>query len=504
MTLTLPTSSATRVRRRSIWAVLALVGALLATGAAVPANADVVGSGPGSISGIVTTNDGQPVEGASVYIGGPVITSVYTDATGHYEASGLELGTYHLSTYLTGHQNVPSQEALLTEESATSTNNFVLVPYAVADGSISGQVTTDGVPVANHDITAYQPSTGQNVFGFTDGDGYYQFTGLAYGTWSVNLYLGPDYQYVNTAPVQLSASTPAATINFPFLSWPVGTSSISGTAIDSSTGEPVVGANITAYGSTVGRSYSATTDENGAYTFELLPADSYHLGSWTQGYLYTYDYTPLLLAADQSLPYDFSLIAADATISGHVEDAAGNPVVGINISAYSGDNGSGAFTDENGDYLISEVGAVEYTLFIGGVSTPYNPQEKVATPTAGTDTVVNFTLADRTTGYVTGFILGPDGAGYVSPVCVTLYSSKNKTPIAETKTFGSQEGDGTYSFGLVKPGLYTVEVRDCDDDPTTKFDKVFLGGVKNFKDATFITIVAGQDSLDNNVTVTPR
>jgi len=490
--------------RRSIWAALALIGALVATGAALPANADVVGSGPGTISGTVTTSDGQPVEGASVYIGGPVITSASTDASGYYEASGLELGTYYLSTYLAGHQQVPSQEALLTVESATSTNNFVLVPYAVADGSISGQVTTDGVPLANHDITAYQQSTGQNVFGLTDGDGNYQFTGLGYGEWTVNIFLGQDYQYLNPVYVQLSASAPAGTINFPFLSWPVGTSSISGTATDSATGEPLAGVQIFAWGSGVGRSYSTSTDESGVYTFELLPADSYFLGSWSPGYLSTYNYTALLVGADEAASYDLALIAADATISGHVEDAAGNPVVGINVSAYSGDNGSGAYTDENGDYVISEVGAIEYTVFVGGVSTPYKPQEKLVTPIAGADIVANFAMEDRTTGYLTGFVLAPDGAAYAPTACVTLYSSKNKKPVAVTETFGSELGDGTYSFDSIEPGSYTVEVRDCDGIPTTKFDKVFLGGVKNFKDATFVTIVAAGDSVNNDITVTPR
>lgn len=504
MTLTLPTPPAARMRRRAIWAVFALIGALLATGAAAPANAEVVGTGPGTISGTVTTSDGQPVEGAGIYIGGPVITSVSTDATGHYEASGLELGGYYLSTYLNGYQSAPEQNALLTEASPTSIANFVLVPYETADGSISGQVTIDGVPLANHDITAYQQSTGQNVFGFTDGDGYYYFTGLAYGAWTVNLYLGPDYQYLNTAPVELTASAPAGTINLPFLSWPVGTSSISGTATDSVTGEPIAGAHISAYGWNVGHSYSATTDENGAYTFELLPADNYYLGSWTPGYLYTYDYTPLQVGADQSVTYNFVLIAADATISGHVQDSTGNPVVGINVAGYSGDNGSGAFTDENGDYVIPDVGAVEYTLYIGGVSTPYAAQEKIVTPAAGADTVVNFTLADRTTGSLTGFVLAPDGAAYVPTVCVTLYSSKNKKPVAVAETFGSQLGDGTYSFDLIKPGSYTVGVKDCDGDPNTNFDKVFLGGAKNFKNATFVTIVAGGDSYENNITLTPR
>ena len=498
------TSHVTPSRWRSILATLTLVGALIATGGAAPATADVFGDGPGTISGTVTTSDGQPVEGTSVYIGGPVIISAWTDATGHFEASGLELGTYYLSTYPSGYQSAPSQEALLTEASPTSIANFVIVPYETADGSISGLVTLDGVPLANQDVTAYQQSSGQNIFGLTDTDGYYQFTGLGYGSWTVNSYLGPDYQDLNSTPLQLTASAPAGTINLAYLSWPVGTSSISGTATDSVTGEPIAGANISAYGSAVGRSYSATTDDNGAYTLELLPADTYYLGSWTPGYLYTYDYTPLLVGAGESVTDNFVLIAADATISGHVQDSTGNPVVGINVAGYSGDNGSGAFTDANGDYVISEVGAVEYTLFIGGVSTPYAAQEKIVTPAAGADTVVNFTLADRTTGSLTGFVLAPDGAAYVPTVCVTLYSSKNKKPVAVAETFGSQLGDGTYSFDLIKPGSYTVGVKDCDGDPNTNFDKVFLGGAKNFKNATFVTIVAGLDSYENNITLSPR
>jgi hypothetical protein len=193
-------------------------------------------------------------------------------------------------------------------------------------------------------------------------------------------------------------------------------------------------------------------------------------------------------------------------VSGHVQTASGAPVEGIWVAANSINNGfgSGGVTDANGDYVISGIGAVEYTLTVGGPGTPYEAQEVSVLPVANGDVVVDFTLLARTTGSLGGWVLGENGDVLNSPVCATLYGSKNKKPLAEVVTIGVDFGDGTYTFADLKPGSYTVQFRDCDDDPKTKFDKVYLGGVKNYKDATFVTVVAGEDNYQNDVVLPQR
>ena len=492
-------------RRPAIAAALALVAGLLAFGTPLSASADVVGDGLGTVSGAVTLTDGSPVAGATVFIGGPAIASVSTDANGYYEASGLVLGDYFVTAYLTGYQSADSQNVSLTDVSATGTANFVVVPYAIGTGTISGHATADGVPLANQSVTAYQQSSGQNIFATTDENGFYEFTGLASGGWTVFSSLGPDYQYLNPPVVQLTEASPSAVIDLPFVSWPVGTSSISGVVTDAATGAPVAGVQVFTTGETVSHTITTFTDENGAYTFELLAADNYHLGTFGAGYLSYFDETAIPVAADQAVSFDIALIAANSTISGHVKDSDGTPVVGIIVQAYSADgNGNGTATDENGDYLIPDLGAIEYTVSVGGVSTPYKLKEKTKTPVADGNVTVNFSLKSRTTGSIGGFVLDSSGAGYAAPVCASLYKSGKKNPIAEVTTYGSQIGDGTYGFYDVKPGTYTVQFADCDADPVKAFDTAFLGGAKLIADATFITIAAAEDSWGSDFTVEAR
>ena len=505
MTQPLSASPVARTRRRSIWAAFALVAALVATGAALPASAVEVGTGPGVISGTVTL-DGVPTEGISVSVystqGAMWSASATTDAAGHYEFTGLPVSTYSVSSYASGHQQAPAQSVAVTDSSPPAIVNFTFVPFQAGVGTISGIVTGDGIPLSGQSVAAWAFATGQNVFTETDESGFYQFGGLASGDWSISLY-NPAYQYPNTPTVVLTDSAPTATVNVALISWPVGTGAIIGVLTDIETSEPLANVSVSLYGHDVAHSSSAYTDETGAFSFDLLPEGNYGISYSANGYLGASDH--VLVVSDQTLTVNHALIPTNATISGHLQDVNGTPVAGIYVSASTANGyGGAAQSDANGDYLISDLGAVEYTLHFGGPGTPYDYQERVVTAVANTDVTANFTLVKRTTGYLTGWVFGPDGDYFQQPVCATLYSAKSKKPLGHTATYGPDFGDGTYIFDNLKPGRYTVEFRDCDDDPSTKFDKVFLGGVKTFKDATFVTIAAGQDSYENNVTMIPR
>ena len=508
MTPTPSPASITRPRWRAVFATFALVGALVASAVPLSATAADVGTGPGVISGVVTNADGQPLEGA--FVGAAISdgegTAFWaygnTDSAGHYEFADLALGyTYGISASLPGHQTVPWKDVTLTETSTTGTADFVLAPFASGLGTISGHITGDGSPLANQYVSAYEYSTGQNINGSSDENGYYEFTGLANGEWSIFASAGPQYQSLNPPPVQLTDGATNATVDLPFVSWPVGTASISGVVTDSATGEPLAGVSVSAYSEDAPHNSNQSTDETGAFRFDLLPAGTYYLGFSTFGYLHSDQ--EIHVVDDQSATTNQALVATNASISGHVKTQNGAPAAGIYVDAHSsGGNIGGAVTDDNGDYVISDIGAVAYTLTVGGPGTPFNQKERVVTPPANGNVVANFTLTLRTTGSLGGIVYGPGGTNYTEPVCVTLYSSKSKKPVAEVVTYGPEYGDGTYAFADLKPGRYTVEFEDCDDDPATKFDNVYLGGAKTYKDATFVTVVAGEDSWGNDHTLT--
>lgn len=500
MTRALLTAPASPPRWRRVLAAFALVGALVATASAMPANADEVGSGPGTISGTVTTEDGQPLEGTTVLV--TFVGSTTTDADGHYELSGLELEEYQVSTWAPGYDQPQSQQAVLTEESPTATVDFVLVPFAVGIGTISGIVSADGVPLAGQNVSVHSFAAGQSLNTLADENGYYQFTDLVLGDWMVYAWAGSQYQPVEMLTAHLTDDAPAAIVDVHLISWPVGTATIGGIVTDSATGEPIEGVTVSVSGVDVAHNSSVTTDDSGAFSFDLLPAGKYYLNLWMSGYLSVFEEIQVL--DGQSVTFDRALVSTNSTISGHVEGPDGSPVVGMDIHASTGDSGGWAVTDENGDYVISQLGALSYTVSLGGVGTPYELEERVVTAVADADVTADFTLTNRTTGFLSGMVFGPGGGFYNQPVCATLYSAKSKKPLAHTVTENHSGNGQLYFFDNLNPGTYTVEFRDCDDDPATTFEKVFLGGVKKFKDATFVTITAGLDSFGNNVTLTLR
>jgi len=500
----------TRTRRRGLAATaLALVVALLAVGSPLAASADVVGTGPGTVSGTVTQTGGEPLAGAQVIISNSIgegtIFNAYTlsDAAGHYEFTGLEVGNYSLSSHNTNFQNVPGQQVSISEATPAATADFEFAPFVVGLGTISGLVTGDGAPLAGQFISVQNYATGQSQFTVSDENGLYEFSGLSNGTWNFASPWAPGYQYLYPAPVELTDAAPSATRDFPFVSYPTGTSSITGALTDAATGAPIQGVNVSLYGVDVAQSANAGTDETGSYSFPSLPAGTYVLNFFAFDYLGPS--AEVTVAEGETVTFDRALVATNASISGRVTGPNGVPVVGEYVEAHTEAGAfAGAVTDENGDYLIIGVGAVGYTLSVGGPGTPFDRVQRPVTPVANETIVENFTLQARTTGSFGGWVLDVNGEYYNEPVCVTLFGSKNKKPLAEVVTIGEDFGDGSWSFNDLKPGSYTAEFRDCDDDPKTKFDKVFLGGVKKHKDATYVTVVAGVDSFENTVTLTPR
>jgi len=382
------------------------------------------------------------------------------------------------------------------------TLDYVLTPHASGVGAVSGYLSADGVPVGGTFVSASNYSTGQYLDAVTDASGFYEIAGLPNGEWYISAYLGSQYQNLQPSVVVISDAQPTATADIALLSYPSGTSAITGVITDAASGEPIADVHINLNGTDVPQNGQAATNGGGEFSIASLPAGTFYLSYSASGYI---DFSEeITVAADQTADASHALVAKNATFSGHVQLADGTPVAGIWVQAQSLDNFSygAAETNANGDYVISDLGAVAYTVFVGEYGSPYDYQTHDIVAVANANVVVNFTAVPRTTGSLMGTVYGADGA-YTKPICVTLYNAKKKV-VAEHYVDGDHYGSDEFLFEYLKPGSYTVEVRDCDNDPATKFDKVFLGGVKNFKDATFVTIAAAQDSWGNDIVFVPR
>lgn len=493
-----------RPRWRSALAIFALVGALFAAGAALPANAEVVGTGPGVITGTATAGDGQPVAevqivASSTNAGGWTLT----DAAGNFELTGLPLNeAIYVSVWAQGYQAYPAQIVTLTETASTLALNISLTPLVSGVGTISGEVTADGAPLAGVQVSAYL-QTNESAYATSDANGHFELTGLPDGDWTVNAFAGNQYMTIQSQQVTVSNGTQSAAVNFAFLSYPSGTSAIVGVITDSATGQPLAGVNINLSGTEVPQYGSATTNEAGEFRFDSLPAGTFYLVSYTSGYL---DFAEdIQVGEGQTVIVDREFIAKNATVSGHLQLTDGTPIADTWVGAGSldGVNWGAGETDENGNYVITGLGAITYTLSIGGIGSPYDLQERMVTAIANSNVTADFTLVPRATGSLAGTVYQASGA-FTKPVCATLYSEKTKKSVAERYIDGDHYGSDEFHFENVKPGRYTVEIRDCDDDPATKFDKVYLGGSKTLKNAMYVSIAAAQDSSGNDIEFVPR
>lgn len=81
----------------------------------------------GTITGIVTDGDGNPVEGATVQtVGSNPDFSTTTDATGAYLFAGFHAGTYNLSVTRSGYHGTAANNVSVSVNTVT-TQNFVII-----------------------------------------------------------------------------------------------------------------------------------------------------------------------------------------------------------------------------------------------------------------------------------------------------------------------------------------------------------------------------------------
>ena len=130
---------------------------------------------PGSIVGHVTNSStSAAISGATVTLTGG--QSTQTDATGYYAFNNLAPGSYTVTASATGYQ--PGIKTTTVNSGGTSTVDFALQPSSV---SIVGYLTNSGAAISGATVTL-NPG-GQSTQ--TDANGYYAFTNLAPGNYTV-------------------------------------------------------------------------------------------------------------------------------------------------------------------------------------------------------------------------------------------------------------------------------------------------------------------------------
>ena len=488
---------------------------------------DVQLSRGGQITGSVTGDEGQPLDGISVFAyrreagRWTWATSTSTGTDGHYDVGGLATGDYRLqfyddvdSGYLTEYwDDAPTLGAAssiaVTAGETTSGKDAGLT----LGGRIAGTVTGPGGAASDAEVTVYRPDgdgwkpTGS---GYTDAAGKYDVTGLPGGTYRLQF---SDYsgQGLLTATSDLEVTEgETATANAELA---MG-GRISG-LVTGPDHKPVEYADVTAYSlgtdgwEEAGDTY---TEEDGSYTIVGLASGSYRL-QFSPGRQYATEYwndAPTLDAATSIV------VTAGATVTGkdaqmatrtggriigHVTGVNDEPLEYAQIAVYRLDGETwryeaGRSTDWDGRYVVDGLRDGTYRLAFSDASDEqvYAPEfwEDALSLSAADDVEVTggattrgvdvqLALAGRIIGHVTDVDDRP-----LNDIEVRAYRWDGTAWTAEGESDWT-DAHGRYAFGGLVAGDYRLEFDDTSEEG---YPTAYFGGA-TLDTATSISVSAG-------------
>ncbi|MBM7830062.1 protocatechuate 3,4-dioxygenase beta subunit [Agromyces cerinus] len=357
-------------------ATLSGIDAQLATG-------DVSPEG-GTVSGVVTGSDAQPLAGVGVSAMSADWnnwSSAVTDADGRYEITGLAVGDYTISfqpdafdpSVVSGFLAEYWADKRLSYEADLVT---VGPDEAVAGidaqlergGTITGVVAADGGPIAGVEVSAVGSGWGSAT---TDEAGRFEMTGLVPGTYSVWFAMPSGSPYFSGGAEVDVTSGGIAELDFV----PEGAASVHGRVSLADSGAGVAGATVTLHalgGASVG---TATTDADGDYVIAPIAAGRYLLEvsgagigtTWSGG------------SPDRSGAQSFQVAAAHETTVDVAARHGGSGVIEGTVSSMTNDGvvpADGAYvelhtergmvrsaiTDATGGYRFEELEAGSYAV----------------------------------------------------------------------------------------------------------------------------------------------
>jgi hypothetical protein len=239
---------------------------------------------------------------------------------------------------------------------------------------------------------------------------------------------------------------------------PAATGSISGTVYDDGGGGgPIGGATVTANAG--GADYTATTAADGTYTIIDVPAGpGYTVTASKAGYISDTEEN-VTVTVESTTTVNFLLATpVNGVIIGVAKDSGNNPISGVTVSLSVSGTVYQATTDGNGTYTISNVPAGSgYTVTASKAGYISDTEENV-TVTAGSTTIVNFTMT-QTNGGEGG---GGGGSGPTTPATPAYEAdvkagndAETTIPVTVDKDAGTASVDAS-SQNLASGGNVTV------------------------------------------------
>jgi len=390
---------------------------------------------------LVTAND------ASGFLRGGI-----TNDNGNYTIDKLPAATYAVKAVISGYGFQDNEDNVVTEGQTTSSVDLIGV-----NGKISGTVTeSDGTTAIEGAYVFATDSTDEVVaFDTTDSEGNYELSGLATGSYTVTASRGTGGLIAEVSSVSVTdGQTTDQDLS-------AAGGSISGTVKNSSQ-TPLQGATVTAVKE--GKAYKATTDSNGDYTIQFLPAGTYQVtvDPGDNNYVASKIDDVTVVANQETSNQDFTL-GPDGKITGTITDSSQDPIEGALVIAIepndANDDPNVAFipaqTAADGTYTISHLrSSTDYIIIVDANGYVSDSETGVSVTTGQTTSGKNFSLG-TSGGAISGTVYESDGQTPVENAMVQCMS--------EGKSWGYAFADssGDYSLELLQAGTY--EVYACAD-----------------------------------------
>ncbi|MBH0156312.1 carboxypeptidase regulatory-like domain-containing protein [Fictibacillus sp. 5RED26] len=395
------------------------------------------------LAGVLTGNvssGGSTISGASVdvVLNNIVVAKTITDSNGNYTISGLAPDRYTVIVGADGFSPV-TLGAVIQDNETTAISTELQPIFGLLSGSVldnEGNILPGAVILvknADSDVLISRA--------VTDTNGNYVIGELLPGSYVVTANI-IDYQ-TNLSGAIITAGV-TSVVNFSLMPNP---SSISGTVINSETGDPLAGASVevqllNANGLIINTTFS---DNDGVFIVEDLMPSTYTVIVAAESFQTSS--ASVTLSPGNVSSITISLVPSPGFVSGRLIDSlSGQPVVGatINISNTLGAFVDSALTSADGTFISLGLPGGVYSLT--AVAEGYETRIIGVVVPAGLNKFVNFELQPNP-GTITGTV-APAADGLV----LQLYTMDNQfvNTVAATP-------EGNFLFQSLAPGNYIVK-----------------------------------------------
>ncbi|MHC9539176.1 MAG: carboxypeptidase regulatory-like domain-containing protein [Vulcanimicrobiota bacterium] len=328
-----------------------------------------------------------------------------------------------------------------------------------ANPTTTGTVKGTVYDVATGTKLAYATVTIAGLSTTSDSEGNYSISGVPVGTQTITVSKSGFQTYTSTLQVSSTGADTEYTVYLPVDTTTVGT--VQGTVTDQTTSAKLSGVTVS-----IG-TLTTTTDANGAYTIQNVPAGTQTIAATKTGY--TAVSSSVSVTAGQTTTKNISMSPGTAQV-GTVQGTVTDQTTSAKLSGVSVAIGTlTATTDANGAYTIQNVPAGTQT--ITATKTGYTAVSSSVSVTAGQTTTKNISMTPGTAqvGTVQGTVTDQTTSAKLSGVSVAIGTLTATTDANGAYTIQNVPV-GTQSIAATKTGYaaFSDSVTVAASQTTTK------------------------------------